>query len=146
MLPCTSQIQTKMTNLPEVIFEEATEADIPTLAEINALCYIPQAISAFFFTDWPNYSTATLYFTARVAERIRDPKTQVTKLLDTKSGETIGFVCLSLAECEDARINMKNPGSDFNPEIDTNLEFIEAVSGKLEELEDLYKGIAHLRM
>jgi len=133
-----------MSNSSEVTFEEATEADIPTLAEINALCYIPQAISAFFFTDWPNYASTTVYFTARITERIRDPKTQVIKLLETQRRETLGFVCLSFADHEDAAIDVKNPGGDFNPEIDSNLEFVEAVSRKLDELEDLFKGIKHL--
>jgi len=139
-LPVTN----KMTDIPNLEFSEAVKADITALAEINTICYIPQAISAFFFSDWPDITSAKSYFVERVAEKFRDQKTQVIKLTNTESGEIIGFVCLSLSENEDLGFDIENPGGNFDPAIDINLEFAKAVSGKLDELEDLFKGTKHL--
>lgn len=133
-----------VTSLP-VTIAKATEADIPALAEINTTAYLPQPFLAFFFPDWPNVAPVLSFFTARIIHSLKDPSTEVYKIVDSGSNDILGFICMSLSEGNQSHHGGSNPAGDFEPPpgIGFNFEFAKACGEGLAPLEECVKDKKH---
>jgi hypothetical protein len=123
-----------------VAVAKAVEADIPALAEINALSYLPEAICPFFFSGWPNPAPFISYCTSRAEKNFKDPSTEIYKVFDTQSSEILGFVCMSVSDGNKAHGGSANPE---NPPAGFNLEFGMYSAKKMATLGECVKGMKH---
>ena len=128
-----------------VTVAKAVEADIPALAEINALAYLKEMIMPILLADWPNLAPLVSYFTARIAHYLKDSNTDLYKIFDSGSNEVLGFVCMSNSDGEKQHVRQNNPGGDFEPpaEIGLNFEFATALVQIIAKLEECVKGAKH---
>ncbi|KAH8598222.1 acyl-CoA N-acyltransferase [Bisporella sp. PMI_857] len=126
------------------MIEDATEADIPSLGIISALCYLPEPICVFFFRDWPDPAPLISYFTLRITSKLADPHTRIIKISDTSSKEVLGFVSLTFtSEDLEKEEEATNPGGNFVPPPGFNIDFAAHAMNKLKKLDNLMRGKPH---
>jgi hypothetical protein len=112
----------------------ATATDLTTLGSIIATANLPDAIVQFSFTDWPNLTSVTAFFTARIRGALSAPETTVFKIIDEGTEEILGVVCLGMeSSAETEERDLLKPTESFVPE-NMNFEFVRALIGKVKDL------------
>lgn len=103
-------------SFPSLVLTEATEADLPDLAEMNREAYLPETIAMFFFQDWPNKPATLAFHLERVTEKLHSPTAEVMKATDNATGELVGFVCLeTVVKVPEGSSNSGGVSGSMNP-------------------------------
>ncbi|TAQ88792.1 hypothetical protein B7494_g2875 [Chlorociboria aeruginascens] len=110
----------------------ALESDITILAEINALSRLREAITAFYFSDWPDLSSMNKFFTARITTYFQDPNASLFKLTDSETNKILGFACLVFSSGVTSKIGA-DPGGSFAPPKGFDVEFARKVTTLMSE-------------
>ena len=130
----------------EITITRATISDLPVLADINRLAYLPETTAQFAFTNWPDEADMLEFFTGRVHERLNDADTQVFKAVEIATGKILGFVCWTLERGNEG-LQLQGFGeaaaSHQSPPPFLNMKFIMASGADIESLKSLMKGSRH---
>lgn len=126
-----------------IVISEATEVDLPVLAEIITYSHMKELVMPFFFKDWPQITTIKPYYTARLQDKFLDPNSKLYKASDTATNEILGFVSMTLEEGkEEVEKNITNPAG-FELPADFDMKFAEVIIGALKELDSQMDGKRH---
>ena len=85
---------TTVTKPSNITLSRAVEDDVPALAEIQMKSYLTEAMTRFFFTDWPDPKDQLTYATFLLKSRFKIPRSETVKAINDASGEIVGFVNL----------------------------------------------------
>ena len=130
-----------------MVLEPASPPDLPQIVEIQRLAYLHEVTAPFFFSDFPNPTTMTNYFSSRTYERLTDRDTTTLKVTDTSTNEIMGFVAW-IHKYSDGWESEPEPPDYLKPNaaggppkpIGINVEFVKAVVAKLAKLERVMAG------
>jgi hypothetical protein len=133
----------------EIVLSPADIADLPILAEINRLSYLRETSIQIAFPNWPDEVNMFNIFMERVKERLHNPDTQVFKAVVVATGETVGFVCLTLEQ--ENRNDFELPDSVPTPSMNAirqmpaglNLKFVMTRTAEVESLKNHMTGVKH---
>jgi hypothetical protein len=133
----------------EVTLTRASIDDLPRLAEINRLAYTPETIAQFAFINWPDEVNMRVFSTERVKQRLIHPDTQVFKAVDRATAEIVGFVCWTLEESDQEKLDSvksrPDPTSAAIQQIPSflNMDFVVTTGAEIEGLKELMKEGKH---
>ena len=133
----------------EVTIARASIADLPILADINRLAYLPEAISQFAWTNWPDKTDMYDFYTSRLRERFSSPETEVLKATETETGEIVGFVCWTREHGDKDKLRSGEPvpmptaASLQQMPVGMNMEFVVTSGAEIESLMNHMKGTEH---
>ena len=133
----------------EIVLAHADIADLPVLAEINRLSYLPETAAQFAFKNWPDEAGMLKIFTARVKERFDHPDTLIFKAIDTTIGEIVGFVCWTLENGEQNKPDVGGPlptptaTATHQMPAELNINFIMTTGAEIEKLRGQMEGMNH---
>ena len=133
----------------DITLIRADATDLPVLAEINRLAYLPETIAQFAFTNWPDEANMLDFFTARVKDRLHDPDTQVFKAVEAATGRIAGFMCWTLEPENEGKpgsgVPVPTPTSNAAQQMPAglNMEFIMTTGAEIETLRNHMKGTTH---
>jgi hypothetical protein len=133
----------------EIVLSHADIADLPILAEINRLSYLRETNIQIAFPNWPDEVNMFNIFMERIKERLHNPDTQVFKAVVVATGETVGFVCLTLEQ--ENRDDFELPVSVPTPSMNAirqmpagiNLKFVMTRTAEVESLKNHMTGVKH---
>lgn len=127
--------------LGSIVFAEAVPEDIAALSELNAQAQLSDALNAFFFDDWPLRTAHSAFYTMRVTMSMDNPLTRIVKAIDSTTGETMGFVALTISKGAETK-----PISHFIPPPGFNLDFAGLIFKVLKEFNKHFEGKDHCRL
>jgi hypothetical protein len=80
---------------------DATEDDLPVLAQIITEVHVKEAVMAFIFKDWPATITILPLMTSRISLKFANANTKVIKITDDATGEIFGLTAITLETGEE---------------------------------------------
>ena len=133
----------------ELTLSRATIDDLPDLAEINRLSYLPETTAQFAFIDWPAEENMRSFFSIRIKDRLDHLGTQVFKAAIPVTQEIVGFVCWTLEQANEDNSEMTKPVPtptavavhQIPPGL--NMEFVKTNAAEMEKMNGHRKGMKH---
>ena len=80
----------------------------------------------------------------RALNNLKDPTTEIYKIVDTETSEILGFACMSISDGKGAYGVPSNPGGNFEPPAGFNIEFGMKTATGLAKIEECMKGQKHM--
>ncbi|KAI1874833.1 uncharacterized protein JN550_002262 [Neoarthrinium moseri] len=121
---------------------QATQDDLPDLAEVNRSAYSGEAASRFAHKNWRDEKHVYEFFRGRLTSRFQDEAMQVLKAVEADTNKIVGFACLTLETDNEAgptptgMMLQKMPPS-------MNKDFIVAAGTKIEQLREHRRDEKH---
>jgi hypothetical protein len=125
---------------------DATEDDLPVLAQIITEVHVKEAVMAFIFKDWPATITILPLMTSRISLKFANANTKVIKTTDDATGEILGLTAITVEtgdEVPGKEIRSNASAKAQSPSPGINLEIAGQLRGGRKKFDELMVAKKH---
>jgi hypothetical protein len=127
---------------------DATEDNLPVLAQIITEVHVKEAVMAFVFKDWPATTIILPFMTSRISLKFANENTKIIKITDDATGELLGLTAITLETGEEAADKETRSNASANaltPPTGMNLEIAAQLRGGRKKFDELMVAKKALR-